>query len=83
MLSHRAMEVRCVGTSAASTTAVVVSFAAAPVVASSASAPVFTAKTVTVVSTPATSFPTASPASARSNLHYCLLWPDSLACDTS
>lgn len=85
MLSHPVMEFRCMGASPASTTAVVVSFTPAAVVASSPSAPVFTAETVAVVSTPAASFPTApsASASARSTLHCCQLWPDSLACDTT
>ncbi len=83
MLSYPVMELRDMGATPASTTAVVVSFTPAAVVASSPSAPVFTAKTVAVVSTPAASFPTSPSASARSTLHCCQLWPDSLACDTS
>lgn len=81
MLSHPVLELRCMGASPASTTAVVVSFT--PATASSPSAAGFTAKIVAVVCTPTTSSPTASPASARSNLHCCQLWPNSLACDTT
>lgn len=77
--AHPVAELRGITASAASTTAVLVSFTPASVVASPSSASVFTAKTVTVVSTAAASSRTASPASARSTLHYCQLWPDTLA----
>lgn len=70
-LSHPGMELRSMGASPASTTAVVVSLAPAAVVASPPSAPVLSAETVTVAPTPAASFPAAASAPARSALHCC------------
>lgn len=65
LLSHLATDLRCMGASATSTNTAVVSFTPAAMMTSSPSATVFAA----VVTAPITSFPAASSASRRPNLH--------------
>lgn len=77
-LSHLAMDLRCMGASATSTTPAVVSFTPAAVMTSSPSATVFAA----VVTAPVTSFPAASSASSRPTLHCRRLQHNTLACAT-